>query len=70
MKKKDVIRAWRDGEFYAGLSDEERARLPSHPAGLPAVDDEVLNSVTGGCTGWECQLSSAHCTPCPPRACY
>ena len=54
MKKNDVIRAWRDGEFFANLSDEERGQLPAHPAALPAIDDEVLNSVTGGCTGWEC----------------
>ena len=70
MKKQDVIRAWRDGELFAELSDEERAQLPSHPVALPTIDDDVLNTVTGGCgSGIPCQLSSGFCTPCPPNHC-
>ena len=69
MKRNDVIKAWRDGEFFANLSDEERGQLPAHPAALPAIDDDVLNTVTGGCTGFTCQLTSGFCTPCPPFHC-
>jgi mersacidin/lichenicidin family type 2 lantibiotic len=34
MKKEHVIRAWRDPEYRASLSEAERAALPDHPAGL------------------------------------
>lgn len=68
MKETNVARAWRDGEFFASLSEEERAQMPANPAALPSVDDDVLNSVTGGCCppGW----SSAICSPCPPAHCF
>lgn len=49
MKKSDVIRAWEDEEYRDSLSAEERATLPENPAGLCAVDDDVLRSITGGC---------------------
>ncbi len=47
MKKIDVVRAWRDEEYYLSLTEEERASLGDHPAG--AVKDDVLASITGGC---------------------
>ena len=71
MKKQDIIRAWRDSEFYASLSEEDRAALPMNPAALPDVEDDVLNSVAGGCIsvgGSGCPTSSV-CTPCPPFHC-
>jgi mersacidin/lichenicidin family type 2 lantibiotic len=48
MKKEHIIRAWRDPEFRAGLSDAERAALPSHPSGLLEVADADLTRVLGG----------------------
>lgn len=70
MKKKDIIRAWRDGDYYASLTDEQRAALPESPAALMEVEDDVLSSITGGCSlpGW-CP-TSGFCTPCPPRECF
>ncbi|MCG8458156.1 MAG: mersacidin/lichenicidin family type 2 lantibiotic [Holophagales bacterium] len=71
MKKQDMIRAWRDGEFYADLDAEQKAALPENPAALPSVDDSVLRSVTGGCgvsLMVNCPTSSV-CTPCPPWYC-
>lgn len=72
MKKVDVIRAWRDGEYYASLTDEERHALPASPAAQIAIDDDVLCSVTGGCQvsfgGGMCP-TSGYCTPCPPYHC-
>lgn len=57
MKKKDVIRAWRDPEYYASLSEAERARVPDHPAGVVELSDEELNGlaseVAGGTTGYD-----------------
>lgn len=33
MSKLDVIRAWKDEEYRAGLSKEQLALLPENPAG-------------------------------------
>ena len=48
MKKETLIRAWRDEEFRASLSDAELAELAEHPVGLLDVDDDVLRSVSAG----------------------
>lgn len=49
MKKNiDVARAWRDEDYYLSLTEEERASLGDHPAGV-VVADEALASLTGGC---------------------
>jgi len=29
----DLIRAWKDEDYRAGLSEEQLAQLPQHPAG-------------------------------------
>src|SRR6185369_10543631 len=50
MKKRDVIRAWRDGEYYSSLSKAERAEMPESPASVIELGDEVLATVTGGCS--------------------
>lgn len=70
MKKKDIIRAWRDGEYFAGLSEEEKAALPENPAALISLDDDVLNTIAGGCSYPNYCPTSAICTPCPPKHCY
>ena len=50
MKKNiDVSRAWRDEDYYLSLTEEERASLGPHPAGLTNIADEALRSITGGC---------------------
>ena len=67
MKKSEILRAWRDADYYASLSDEQRAAVPANPAALPEVRDDVLNSVAGGCG--PVGPSSAICTPCPPFHC-
>jgi mersacidin/lichenicidin family type 2 lantibiotic len=73
MKKKQILEAWRNEEYYLSLSAEERAQIPEHPAGLPDVEDEVLRTITGGCGPYwpskNCD-STGICTPCPPVECY
>lgn len=69
MKKRDVIRAWRDGEFYSSLSNEERAAVPESPASVIELNDTVLANLSGGCSYSYCP-TSAICTPCPPKYCY
>lgn len=74
MKKNQILAAWRDEEYFLSLSDEERAQIPDHPAGVLAVEDDVLRSITGGCSptagtkGCTCP-TSAYCTPCTPYVC-
>ncbi len=69
MKRKDVIRAWRDGEFYSSLTDEQRAAMPESPASVIDLGDEVLANISGGCSYTGCP-TSAYCTPCPPKYCF
>lgn len=50
MKTELIIRAWKDPEFRARLSTEERAALPDSPSGKPLteLDDEALHQIIGG----------------------
>ena len=48
LNVQEIIRAWKDKNFREGLSQEQRAQLPAHPAGLVEIDDEQLVQVTGG----------------------
>jgi mersacidin/lichenicidin family type 2 lantibiotic len=45
-----IIRAWKDPEFRARLSAEQRAFLPESPSGKPMteLDDAELVEITGG----------------------
>ncbi|HLM42913.1 MAG TPA: mersacidin/lichenicidin family type 2 lantibiotic [Myxococcaceae bacterium] len=53
MKKDLIIRAWKDPEFRAQLSREERQALPESPAGhsLMEMDESHLADVVGGYIG-------------------
>lgn len=44
----DPVRAWKDPEYRASLSSDERAMLPEHPAGLLELRDEDLRDAAGG----------------------
>ena len=48
MNKSDVIRAWKDPFYRARLSDEERAALPDHPAGMVELDEKELKTAAAG----------------------
>jgi mersacidin/lichenicidin family type 2 lantibiotic len=48
MKTFDIIRAWKDARYRNGLSAEEQAALPEHPAGSIELDEEELDAVIGG----------------------
>jgi mersacidin/lichenicidin family type 2 lantibiotic len=48
MKKNvDVYRAWRDGEYYEGLSADELAQLPEGPVGTIEISDDELRAASG-----------------------
>jgi mersacidin/lichenicidin family type 2 lantibiotic len=48
----DVIRAWKDEEYRASLSEDQRAALPQSPADLDELSDEQLEELAGG--SWIC----------------
>jgi mersacidin/lichenicidin family type 2 lantibiotic len=48
MSKLDVVRAWKDEEYFSGLSESERSRLPADPAGMTELTDEDLGFAEGG----------------------
>lgn len=62
MKKSDIIRAWRDRDFLLSLSEEQRASLPVHPAGLLDLSDEELIGIAGG------RAAGTHYSFCDPTA--
>jgi len=41
MSDLDIVRAWKDEEFRLSLTDDQRAMLPSHPAGPIDLDEEL-----------------------------
>jgi mersacidin/lichenicidin family type 2 lantibiotic len=45
-----IIRAWKDPEYRARLSTEQRASLPESPSGSPLTElgEEELRDITGG----------------------
>jgi mersacidin/lichenicidin family type 2 lantibiotic len=47
MNKIDVIRAWKDPVYRAGLSRDEVAGLPGHPSGFLEIDEEQLKMAAG-----------------------
>ena len=48
MSYRDIIRAWKDEEYRLSLSEEQRAVLPEHPAGLIELADAELDDAAGG----------------------
>ncbi|MEV4535218.1 mersacidin/lichenicidin family type 2 lantibiotic [Asanoa sp. NPDC049518] len=46
----DLVRAWKDAEYRAGLTADERDALPHHPSGGIVLGDEFLDDVVGGRT--------------------
>jgi mersacidin/lichenicidin family type 2 lantibiotic len=47
MRKVDIVRAWKDEEYRLSLSEEERAQLPPHPAGMIELDEAQLAQAKG-----------------------
>jgi mersacidin/lichenicidin family type 2 lantibiotic len=47
MHRDQIIRAWKDEAYRAGLSQIERAALPVNPAGLIELPDELMDEPRG-----------------------
>ena len=48
MSYREIIRAWKDPEFRAGLSTRKKALLPDNPAGIIELNDEDLHIAAKG----------------------
>lgn len=67
MKKDEIIRAWRDPDYFFSLSDDQRAGLPANPAGMVELSEDALLNVMGASHG-TCYQSchfTAECCTCP-----
>ena len=70
MKRETIVRAWKDPEFRAGLTSEERSALPESPAGeaFTELDEHDLADAVGGayyldfdgctCSDWTMPLTT------------
>ena len=56
MNKERIIRAWKDEEYRAGLSEAERQLLPAHPAGIVEIPEAEMDDVAGGTISWTCTV--------------
>ena len=48
MSNGDIIRAWKDEDYWHSLSEEMRSHLPENPAGIVELCDEEMELIVGG----------------------
>ncbi|HEY0170308.1 MAG TPA: mersacidin/lichenicidin family type 2 lantibiotic [Pyrinomonadaceae bacterium] len=65
MNREQIIRAWKDSEYRAGLSEAERSLLPEHPAGIVELPDELMGVVAGAEESSTSRLLSIGCCQTP-----
>ncbi len=51
MSRLDVIRAWKDEEYFSSLSETEKVLLPQNPAGFVELADDELRGAQGAALG-------------------
>ena len=64
MLNKNIIRAWKDKDYFESLSQQEQVRVPENPAGMLELSEEDMENFAGGhpvsqknCS-YGCQLSA------------
>ena len=62
MSTTDVIRAWKDEEYYKSLSAEEQTLIPAHPSGQIELTDGELKNVSGATVAALCTLAGCAVT--------
>ena len=50
MSKLDIVRAWKDEDYFNKLSESDRSLLPQNPAGIIELTDLDMGNVEGGTT--------------------
>ena len=51
MTKLEIIRAWKDEEYFGSLSEADRVLLPQNPAGFVELSDDELRGAQGAALG-------------------
>jgi len=71
MTKVDIIRAWKDEEYFLSLSEAQRAALPANPAAAIDLSDADLRGVSGGSgsTNTDCSFPRIACGTHPKVTC-
>ena len=72
MNRDEIIRSWRDQDFYLSLSDERRAQLPANPAGMIELSEDALINVLGASHSTcfiSCHPNSTECSSCSCNEC-
>ncbi len=44
----DIVRAWKDQEYFDSLNETQRSGLPQAPAGLVELNDAQLGGIAAG----------------------
>lgn len=69
MKKNDIVSAWRDEDAFLNLSEQDRAQMPEHPAGIRTLRDDELKGLVGAAEGTHysfCDPTASWCDDCGP----
>ena len=61
MTPDQIVRAWKDAEYGAGLSLDEASMVPAHPVGGIELTDDVLGMAAGGAVANTEYLESLGC---------
>jgi mersacidin/lichenicidin family type 2 lantibiotic len=74
MSHAKTVRAWRDYDFWLGLSDAERGSIPANPAGVTELMDAEMDFVAGGSDTLPDQTCTSSCistyTASHTRCCF
>lgn len=65
----ETIRAWKDPQYRASLSAEQRAALATHPSGATwsTLDQDELSALVGGRGAFRAIITNDYtCTWCVP----
>ena len=65
MSKLEIIRAWKDQDYRASLTEEQRAQLPAHPSG--AIEVRIRERCRGPGPRLEVPLPQVHLAVRPCR---
>jgi mersacidin/lichenicidin family type 2 lantibiotic len=68
MTNVDIIRAWKDESYRAGLSETQRAALPANPAGVVDATDAEMDNLDGGTINWIPTFYCPSVAVCPTKS--
>ena len=75
MPTMEIVKAWKDEEYRATLTAEQRAQLPEHPSGIieleqPELEDESLfGPEAGHCKFYTNSTNTGQCYTHSPGHC-